>query len=122
MHSGNGHHGETATADANNAWAEYVNRLVHQSTLDVLHALSDEFVKLIADINGDFNKSIDFFDAKIKAAIATCERATAEIRSNIPAMIDEAVARHVAQAMANIRQPADGARPVPPDRPASWRS
>jgi hypothetical protein len=31
------------------------------------------------------------------------------MRSNVPAMIDEAVAKHVAQAMANIRQPADGA-------------
>jgi hypothetical protein len=109
MNSGNGHHSEIATTDANNAWAEYVNGLVHQSTMDVLHALSDEFVNLIADINGDFNKSIDVFDAKIKAAIATCERAAAEIRCNIPAIIDEAVAKHVAQAMANIRQPADGA-------------
>jgi hypothetical protein len=50
---------------ANNAWAEYVNGLVHQSTMDVLHALSDGFVKLIADIDGDFNKSIDVFDAKM---------------------------------------------------------
>jgi hypothetical protein len=31
------------------------------------------------------------------------------MRSNVPAMIDEAVAKHVAQAMANIRQPVDGA-------------
>jgi hypothetical protein len=31
------------------------------------------------------------------------------MRSNVPAMIDEAVAKHVAQAMANIRQPMDGA-------------
>jgi hypothetical protein len=43
------------------------------------------------------------------------------MRSNVPAMIDEAVAKHVAQAMANIRQPSDGA-PVLPGRPANWRS
>jgi hypothetical protein len=54
-------------------------------------------------VNEGFNKNIDVFDAKIKAAIATCERAAAEIRSNIPAMIDAAVAS--AQAMANIRHP-----------------
>jgi hypothetical protein len=77
--------------------------------MDALHAVSGEFARLIADVNEDFNKNIDVFDAKIKAAIATCERAAAEIRSNIPAMIDESVAKHVAQAMANIRQPADGA-------------
>jgi hypothetical protein len=110
MHSGSGHHSETATTDdGNNAWAEYVNGLVHQSTMDVLHAASDEFVRLIEGVNRDFNKNIDGFDAKIKAAIATCECAAAEIRANIPAMIDGAVAKHVAQAMANIRQPADGA-------------
>jgi hypothetical protein len=74
-----------------------------------MQVVSEEFAKLIADVNGDFNKNIDVFDAKIKAAIATCECAAAEIRSNIPAMIDEAVAKRVAQAMANFRQPADGA-------------
>jgi hypothetical protein len=109
MHSGNGHHSEIATTDADNAWAEYVNGLVHQSTLDAMHVVSEEFAKLIADLNEAFNKNIDVFDAKVKAAIATCERATAEMHSTIPAMIDEAVAKHVAQAMANIRQPADGA-------------
>src|SRR5262245_56014611 len=31
------------------------------------------------------------------------------MRSDIPSMIDEAVAKHVTQAMANIRRPADGA-------------
>jgi hypothetical protein len=108
MHSGNGHHSEVATTDANNAWAEDVNGLVHQSTMDVLHAAADEFIKLIADVNGDFNRNIDVFDAKMKAAIASCERAAAEIRCKIPAMIDEAVAKQVARAMANVRQPADG--------------
>ena len=121
MGNGNGHHSEIATTDADYAWAEYVNGLVHQSTMDVLHALSDEFVKLIAGINGDFDKSIDLFEAKIKAAIATCERAAAEIRCNIPAMIDEAVAKHVARAMANIRQPADGA-PGPAGPPGKLES
>jgi hypothetical protein len=77
--------------------------------MDALHAVSGEFAKLIADVNEDFNKNIDVFDAKIKAAMASCECAAAEIRSNIPTMIDEAVAKHVRQAMANIRQPADGA-------------
>jgi hypothetical protein len=109
MHSGNGHHSEIATTDANNAWAEYVNGLVHQSTLDAMQVVSEEFAKLIADLNEGFNKNIEVFDAKVKAAIATCERAAAEMRSTIPAMIDKAVAKHVAQAMANIRQPADGA-------------
>jgi hypothetical protein len=52
----------------------------------------------------------------MKAAVATCERAAAEIRCNIPAMIDKAVAKHVAQAIANIRQPADGA-PCPAGPP-----
>jgi hypothetical protein len=108
MHSGDGHHSEAATTDANNAWAQYVNALVHQSMMDALHAVSGEFAKLIADVNGDFNKNVDIFDAKIKAAIASCECAAANMRSNIPAMIDEALAKHVARAMANIRQPADG--------------
>jgi hypothetical protein len=121
MHSGNGHHSDAAPTDANNTWAEYVNGLVHQSTMDVLRAAADEFIKIIADVNGDFDKSIDVFDAKMKAAIASCERAAAEIRCDIPAMIEKAVAKQVARAMANIRQPADGP-PVPPDRPASWRS
>ena len=121
MHSGNGHHSETATTDANNAWAEYVNGLVHQSTLDSFRTLSEECVKLIADVNGDLNKNIHVFDAKVKAAIATCERATAEMHSTIPAMIDEAVAKHVAQAMANIRQPADGA-PGPAGPPGKLES
>jgi hypothetical protein len=106
--NGDRHHGE-AVADTNAAWADYVNGLVHQSTMDVLHAFADEVTKLIVGVNEDFNKSIDVCDAKIKAAIATCERASAEMRSNVPAMIDEAVAKHVAQAVANIRQPVDGA-------------
>lgn len=109
MHSGHGRHVEAAAANPTNAWAEYVNGLVHNATMDVLHAVADELTKLMAGVNEDFNKSIDVCDAKIKAAIATCERASAEIRSNVPAMIDEAVARHVAQAMASIRQPVDGA-------------
>jgi hypothetical protein len=107
MHSGNGRHIEAAAVDPSDAWTEYVNKLVHQSTMDVLHAVTDEVIKLIEGVNGDFNKNIDIFDAKIKAAIATCERSSAEMRSNVPDMIDEAVAKHVA--MANIRQPADGA-------------
>jgi hypothetical protein len=97
MHSGNGHHIETATTDANNAWAEYVNGLVRQSTMDVLRAAADEFVKIIADVNGDLDKSIDVFDAKMKAAIATCERAAAEIRCNVPAMIERAWSRRAAR-------------------------
>jgi hypothetical protein len=109
MHSGNERHVEAAAADPTNAWAEYVNNLVHQSTMDLLRDVADEFTKLIEGVNGDFNKNFDIFDAKIKAAIATCERSSAEMRSNVPAMIDEAVAKHVAQAMANIRQPVDGA-------------
>jgi hypothetical protein len=109
MHSGHGHHVEAAAASPTNAWAEYVDKLVHQATMDVLHAVADEVTKLIVGVNEDFNKSIDVSDAKIKSAIATCERASAELRSNVPAMIDEAVAKHVAQAMANIRQPVDGA-------------
>jgi hypothetical protein len=116
MHSGNGSQVEPAAADPTNAWAEYVNNLVHQSTMDLLHDVADEFGKLVDGVNEDFNKSFDIFDAKIKAAIATCERSSAEMRSNVPAMIDEAVAKHVAQAMANIRQPADGA-PGPAGRP-----
>jgi hypothetical protein len=109
MHSGNGHHSDAATTDANNAWTEYVNGLVHQSTMDVLHVAADEFIKIIAYVKEDLDKNIDVFDAKMKAAIAICERAAAEIRCNVPTMIDEAVARHVARAMANIPQPADGA-------------
>jgi hypothetical protein len=109
VHSGNGSQVEPAAADPTNAWAEYVNGLVHQSTMDLLHDVADEFTKLVDGVNEDFNKSFDIFDAKIKAAIATCERSSAEMRSNVPAMIDQAVAKHVAQAMANIRQPADGA-------------
>jgi hypothetical protein len=109
MHSGNGRHIEAAAEDPSDAWTEYVNKLVHQSTMDALHAVTDEVIKLIEGVNGDFNKNIDIFDAKIKAAIATCERSSAEMRSNVLDMIDEAVAKHVAQAMANIRQPADGA-------------
>jgi hypothetical protein len=108
MHTGHGRHVEAAAADPTNVWAEYVNKLVHQATMDVLHAVADEVTKLIVGVNEDFNKSIDVSDAKIKAAIATCERASAEMRSNVPTMIDEAVAKHVAQAMANIRQPVDG--------------
>jgi hypothetical protein len=65
MHSGNGRHVEAATADPTNAWAEYVNELVHQSTMDVLHAVADEMTKLIVGVNEDFNKSIDICDAKI---------------------------------------------------------
>jgi hypothetical protein len=61
--------------------------------MDVLHAVADEVTKLIAGVNEDFNKSIDVSDAKIKAAIATCERSSAEMRSNVPAMIDGAVAK-----------------------------
>jgi hypothetical protein len=106
--NGDRHHGE-AVADTNAAWAEYVNGLVHQSTTDILHAVADEVTKLIEGVNEDFNKNIDVCDAKIKGAIATCQRTAAEMRSNVPAMIDEAVAKHVAQAMANIRQPLDGA-------------
>jgi hypothetical protein len=106
--NGNRHHSE-GVADTNAAWAEYVNGLVHQSTMDILHAVVDEVTKLIEGVNGDFNKSIDVCDAKIKAAIATCERTSAEMRSNVPAIIDEAVGKHVAQAMANVRQPVDGA-------------
>ena len=109
MHSGNGSQVEPAAADPTNAWAEYVNNLVHQSTMDLLHDVADEFGKLVDGVNEDFNKSFDIFDAKLKAAIATCERSSAEMRSNVPAMIDEAVAKHVTQAMANIRQPVDGA-------------
>jgi hypothetical protein len=109
IHSGNGHHGDAATTEANTAWAKYVSELVHQSIMDALHAVSGEFAKLIEDVNGDFNKNIDVFDVKIKAAIANCERAAAEMRSDIPALIDEAVAKHVAQAIANFRQPSDGA-------------
>lgn len=105
---GNRHH-SGALADTNAAWAEHVNALVNQATMDVLHAVADELTKLMAGVNEDFNKSIDVCDAKIKAAIATCERASAEMRSCVPAMIDEAVARHFAQAMASIRQPMDGA-------------
>ena len=48
--------------------------------MDVLHAVADELTKLMAGVNEDFNKSIDVCDAKIKAAIATCERAAAEMR------------------------------------------
>ena len=107
MHSGG--HVEAAATNPTNAWAEYVHKLVHQSTMDVLHAVADEMTKLIVGVNEDFNKSIDVADAKIKAAIATCERAAAEMRSNVPTMIDEAVAKHVAQAMASIRLPVDGA-------------
>ena len=107
MHSGHGSHIEAAAVDPR--WTEYVNKLVHQSTMDVLHVVADEVTKLIVGVNEDFNKNIDVSDARIKAAIATCERAAAEMRSNVPAMIDEAVAKHVAQAMASIRQPADGA-------------
>ena len=86
--------------------------------MDALHAVADELTKLMAGVNEDFNKSIDVCDAKIKAAIATCERAAAEMRSNVPAMVDEAVAKHVAQALANIRQPMDGAPgpAVPPGK------
>jgi hypothetical protein len=109
MRNGNGQHSEAVTTDADGAWAQYVNGLVHQSMMDVLHAVSGEYAKLIADVNADFNGNVDIAEAKIKAAIATCERAAAEIRSNIPAMIDESVAKHVAQATANIRQPSDGA-------------
>jgi len=109
VYSGNGSQVEPAAADPTNAWAEYVNNLVHQSTMDLLHDVADEFTKLVDGVNGDFNTNIDIFDAKIKAAIATCERASAEMRSNVPAMIDEAVGKHVAQAMANFRQPVDGA-------------
>ena len=54
--------------------AEYVDKLVHQATMDVLHALADEVTKLIAGVKEDFNKSIDVSDARIKAAIASCER------------------------------------------------
>ena len=108
MQSGYGRHPEAAANPAN-AWTEYVSKLVHQSTMDVVHAVGDELTKLMAGVNEDFNKSIDVYDAKIKAAIASCERASAEMRSCVPAMIDEAVARHVAQAMANFRQPVDGA-------------
>ena len=106
--NGNRHYSE-ALADTNAAWAEHVNALVNQATMDVLHAVADELTKLMAGVNEDFNKSIDVCDAKIKAAIATCERASAEMRSCVPAMIDEAVAKYVAQAMASIRLPADGA-------------
>jgi hypothetical protein len=109
MHSGNGHHSDAATTETKNAWAEYVNGLVHQSMMDVLHAVSGPFAKLIADVNADFNRNVDIVDLKIKAAIASCERAAAEIRSDVPTMIEEAVAKHVAQALTNIRQPADGA-------------
>jgi len=109
MHSGHGRHVEAAAANPTNVWADYVNQLVHQSTMDALHTVADELTKLMAGVNEDFNKNIDVCDAKIKAAIATCERASAEMRSNVPAMIDEAVAKHVAQAMASIRQPVDGA-------------
>ena len=109
MHSGNGSQVEPAAADPTNAWAEYVNNLVHQSTMDLLHDVADEFGKLVDGVNEDFNKSFDIFDAKLKAAIATCDRSSAEMRSNVPAMIDEAVAKHVTQAMANIRQPVDDA-------------
>jgi hypothetical protein len=108
VHGGNGSQVEPAAADPTNAWAEYVNNLVHQSTMDVLHAMADEVSKLINGVNEDFNRNFDISDAKIKAAIATCERSSAEMRSNVPTMIDEAVAKHVAQAMANIRQPANG--------------
>ena len=96
-------------SEPNAAWAEHVNALVNQATMDVLHAVADELTKLMAGVNEDFNKSIDVCDAKIKAAIATCERASAEMRSNVPAMIDDAVAKHVAQAMASIPRPVDGA-------------
>jgi hypothetical protein len=106
--NGNRHHSE-AVADTNAAWAEYVNGLVNQATMDLLHDVADELTKLIEGVDGDFNRNIDIFDAKIKAAIASCERASAEMRSNVPTMIEEAVAKHVAQAMANIRQPVDGA-------------
>jgi hypothetical protein len=109
MHNGNGRHVEAAASGTTDAWAGYVDKLVHQSTMDILHAVADEVTKLIVGVNEDFNKSIDVCDAKIEAAIATCDRASAEMRSNVPAMIDEAVAKHVAQAMANIRQPVDGA-------------
>jgi hypothetical protein len=94
-HSGRGmkgeHHAQRKWASQRNShyrrqqrWAECVDGLVHQPTMDVLHALSDEFVKLIADINGDLDKNIDVFDAKMKAAIATCERAAAEIAATSP--------------------------------------
>jgi hypothetical protein len=109
MHSGHGRRVEVAPPNPTNAWAEYVDGLVHQATMDVLHAVADEVTKLIVGVNEDFNKSIDVSDAKIKAAIATCDRVSAEMRSNLPAMIDEAVVKHVAQALANIHQPADGA-------------
>jgi hypothetical protein len=90
MHNGNGHHSEAAITDGGNPWAQYVSGLVHQSIMDVLHAVSGQFAKLIADVNADFNRNVDIVDLKIKAAIASCESAAAEIRSNIPAMIDEA--------------------------------
>jgi hypothetical protein len=88
--NGNRHHSE-GVADTNAAWAEYVNGLVHQSTMDVLHAVVDEVTKLIEGVNGDFNKSIDVCDAKIKAAIATCERASAEMRSNVPVPVGNSI-------------------------------
>jgi len=96
-------------SEPSTAWAEHVNALVNQATMDALHAVADELTKLMAGVNEDFNKSIDVCDAKIKAAIAACERAVAEMRSNVPAMVDDAVAKHVAQAMASFRQPVDGA-------------
>jgi hypothetical protein len=88
--NGNRHHSE-GVADTNAAWAEYVNGLVHRSTMDVLHAVVDEVTKLIEGVNGDFNKSIDVCDAKIKAAIATCERASAEMRSNVPVPVGNSI-------------------------------
>ena len=59
---GNSHHSE-GVADTNAAWAEYVNGLVHQSTMDLLHDVADEFTKLVDGVNEDFNKSFDIFDA-----------------------------------------------------------
>jgi hypothetical protein len=74
--------------------------------MDLLHDVADEFGKLVDGVNEDFHKSFDIFEAKIKAAIATRERSSAEMRSNVPAMIDQAVAEHVAQA--NGKHPSTG--------------
>jgi hypothetical protein len=49
-------------------------------------------------------KDMEVFEAQIKAAIATCERAAAEMRSTTAAIIDEVVSKRVAQATTNIQR------------------